>query len=326
MVRHYLAHGLRVASEMPLPLPEEPPVEDPDVRLRRVEPRVADDGSCLGLRLVATTSPGSRQQVDVWRTEARLRLDYPGSCAFEIHHDGSLIEAHPHQGAKPAEIADHFLSVPLACAALRSGRTPLHASAVIHGPHALGFAAPSGFGKSTIAAACLAQGASLAADDAVLLTRQEGSAFAQLGHRRLMCHPRVVAVLGIRDWPNQVVSAVRSDPSGRLALWLQREPGATTVSVRPLDALFILAPRLPSSSRSVRIHRVRPSRILALLGHQIHAASLFEPQERNRQLATLAGLAERTPIFELAFPDDLARIREHAGQVLRHIGELLGRG
>lgn len=191
----YLVHGLVIGSE--LELPELAPLPD-DAR------RIVDVSVRLGRLPSAVEAVGDFP--DFQRTDFGPMLVVPDAGRFLVSPRGEVT----------VEIADHadlallrlylFGSVMgLVCHQL--GLLPLHASAVALGKSAIAFCGPPGMGKSTLAAACVDAGASLVADDVLVVAIDPDNAvMARPGMPKMKLWRDALTALGRtaeglpRDW------------------------------------------------------------------------------------------------------------------------------
>lgn len=191
----YMVHGLMIGSELELPelapLGHDPRATiDVIIRLGRLPPEVR----------TCTEIP------DFQKTDHGPLLVLPGAGRFLVRPSSEVT----------IEIADNadlallrlflFGSVMgLVCHQL--GMLPLHASAVAVGDRAIAFCGPQGMGKSTLAAACIEAGASLVADDMlVVTTNPENAVMAKPGMPKVKLWRDAIDALGlpmdglVRDW------------------------------------------------------------------------------------------------------------------------------
>lgn len=172
----------------------------------------------------------------VWtRTTDALWFDPPGVARYRCTPEG--IEVTPIAGADLAHVDALLIATALPALLWLQGDIVLHAAAVVPpaSTHALAIAGPSGSGKSHLAAALLAQGARLVADDSIAV---RGSVCAGLaGGYHLGGH------LGARGGEDRafhpVSRACRSAPLGTLIV-LDDDPApcARLTGVAAVQALL----------------------------------------------------------------------------------------
>ncbi|TRZ87060.1 hypothetical protein D4R89_10230 [bacterium] len=235
--------------------------------------------------------------------------------------DGSRVRIHwnhsaPYTGAFWEDMSAWVIEAALGFAARLRGWPVLHGSVVVTDGRAIGLLGHKGVGKSTLAAAFLADGCPILADDHVAL-KQEGAGFiAQPGPPRLRLWPASLPVL-----------ATQADDLPRAYSFLEKRlvkltPDAGNPLKRhqdaplPLRALYILEPRDP-----VRIEtEIEPLPPAAAL----HQALVFRwsrvpitSEHAAAELGALARLTQTIPIRRVRRPDGLDTL----GQVVRAIRE-----
>lgn len=142
---HYVYSGLRVASELPLPEWEAFETRGPetaDVVIRQL------------VSAPATPSPPS----------ASFSFEVPGVAYYEVK-GGSEICVWPSEGADAREVRLYLLGSAWGALCYQRHLFVVHASAVEVGGQAVLFAAPSGHGKSSLAAWLGTRGYPLVSDD-----------------------------------------------------------------------------------------------------------------------------------------------------------------
>ncbi len=155
----YLYYGLRLASEVPLELvPRAGDLEaQTDVTLRLAPVPSELEDSIWSSPFVSVSAGG------------RVLVQVAGVGRFLIR-DGTEIAADLNPSVEPGEV-ETFVGGPIAAILLHQrGILPLQASAVRWGDRAIAIAGESGHGKSTLAAALVAQGAELLSDDVTAVT------------------------------------------------------------------------------------------------------------------------------------------------------------
>ena len=113
-----------------------------------------------------------------------------------------------------------------------NGLCPLHASAVTIAERVFAFTAPSGGGKSTLAAALVLRGLPLMCDDTLVLDMSATPPMALPGHKRLKLWPDAVELTGVT--PMELVS--QAYPK-----YFAHASGSDLAGLRPLAAIVALA-------------------------------------------------------------------------------------
>jgi hypothetical protein len=160
----------------------------------------------------------------------------------------------------------------------------LHASAVEVDAGVVAFVAPSGGGKSSLAAELCRRGYRIFCDDVLAIAP---------GSDGLVCHPgpAVMSVPSGDDLPMLLGANVLARSTDEDELWVELERAAT--APRPLSAVYLL----DRCADRRRVSKVRAPTVLDLLPHAI---SLPHGADRARSRFELFGsLAEQIPIFRL---------------------------
>ena len=127
----------------------------------------------LGPTLAASIDLSEEAQVRL--TSAGAEMDFPGVAHFRLDPHGGTIDVHPSAGSERLA-ALPLLGPVLAFWLHLRGELVLHASALAWDGAVYAFVGDKGAGKSTTAAALLAQGAALVTDDLLRLVASAGEA------------------------------------------------------------------------------------------------------------------------------------------------------
>lgn len=187
----------------------------------------------------------------------------------------------------------------------RLGIPMLHAAAVRMDAGAVGFLAHSGGGKSSLAAALLAAGASLLSDDLLPVEEHNGTFLARPGYPQMRMEPD-----SARHFLGTVEGlALVSPDDTKLHVPVAGFCGAAV----PLSALYVVERRpgppeiLPLPRRQAVIELVRHS----FSPYLVEAAGL-----QPRRLDLFTRLVRQVPVRRLCCPDGLERLPEVA-EILR---------
>ena len=176
--------------------------------------------------------------------------------------------------------------------------TTLHGSVVAVKGWAVGLLGVSGAGKSTLAAAFLAAGHAVLADDHLVAAPHEQGYWALPGAPQ------------VRLWPASLpVLDAEADASAR---WVDGEGkhhvaparGSHCADPLPLAAIYVLAPRDPARI-AVAIERLSPAAALNGLMNQRFCMTPLSPTYVADTLAALSALAQQTPVYLLYRPHGL---------------------
>lgn len=171
-LRFYSVYGERLASDLPLPELDEIPA-----------------GPARWTASVATTLPPMEGAVELGAeciygdVHARLirhahghRIVVEDTGTFDLSEDRTRITIVPLTGAWDDFVRAHLMGRVLATALHLDGLLPLHGSAVATAEGVIGFLAPKGYGKSSLALALTTAGAWLVSDDTLAIDVESGMA------------------------------------------------------------------------------------------------------------------------------------------------------
>jgi hypothetical protein len=301
------AFGLEIAAEFPLPglgrsgRPPQRRLACRAASAAEIDASWQKEGSRSAVEL---RYPDGRPFLDIRaHPEAGFRIHAPRYGLHLVSRDGTRVaSALPRNNPLGAQRLLFAQTLPLAAAL--QGLEPLHASAVALDGHALAFTAPSGTGKSSLAAHLVAAGAGFLTDDVLALERRDGGVVAHPGAARLNLAPAELSA---------TTRAGRARLGGRVG----RGDGKVVLEPRPgaparLAALY----RLSRGGSTTRVREHDPPEPLPIL------ASAFLPYLRTpgrlrNQLDVCEAVVTTVRSFELELPPALGA-REAAELVLEH--------
>jgi hypothetical protein len=176
---YYTAYNLRIASQFPLP--ELCPARSGG----DVEVRLDSTGPVIESRQISWQDPPSATAV----------FEFPGAGRFTVR-DGREVVVSPEPDADAPLLRLYVQGMMLAALLYQRGSFVLHASVVNVKGRAIAFTGPIGAGKSSIAAAFLAAGYGIAADDNAALDFNPTTPSVVAGFPTLKVYPAVAASLG----------------------------------------------------------------------------------------------------------------------------------
>lgn len=277
------AYGLTIVSALALP---ELPVAASDVHAD-VTIAAFDEPPVDGERYSLDMAPA-----EICFANESLRLRAVG---------GRLLEVHAHDLHDPA-VRQYVVGPGLAMILLQRGLTLLHASAVSIGGTGVAFAADSGVGKSTLAAALYTRGHALLTDD--LCAVDEGVVVPAMSLLKIA--ERSVAAL---EPPGELID-VETEGEHRMRFSVERV-SATSV---PLAAVYVV-----EDGDEISAERLRGSEaVLALVRHS-YWQEFVDASMRAVILRQSGALARVTRVYRLRRPRDLDRIVEVAAWIERHL-------
>lgn len=288
-------YGLTVSADFDLHLGrpvELAPGRASDVHFRR-GPVIADTTEPpAGAVLLRHELDADTHATFVRTADGGYLLRYAHACDFVVAANGRDVTLHPVEGVDPDFGTVLATGAVLAFLVMLRGHPVLHASAVQLGERALAFVGYSGMGKSTMAALVCGEGGRLVTDDVLRLDVDGEVARCRLGATELR----------LRKSASELAERFDDQP-GRRVTSDQRDalrPGEATDDLLPLAAVVVPQPRRDLDDVEVTRLRgmdalmtlVRYPRLLGLVDQQLHAV----------QLAGLADVVERVPVFVAAVP------------------------
>ena len=345
----YSVFGGRFRSD--LPFPELPPPDSrserdgdgrPTYTLRRAGPHPTGTGALLG-----EEDAGDAGRLRLFRADAGLRLVHDRTGTYDVHPERGLVEWHPLPGGTDDELVrTAVLGRVLPVLLHGRGLFLLHASGVSVNGRALGFAAPKGHGKSTVALAMATQGAGLIADDTLVLDLDE-PVRAWPGDRHLKVWDDAAKA---RELPLPARRPLASLSADRTASGEEKRkylltggdiPGLHWEEERlPLAALYFLVPTPAgngegadaggsgdrdgdgSATRRVRLSSVEAAPVLVSCAK---LAPLLHDSEASVLLERATRVAEHVPVYAIELPRDHSRLSGVCGDIRRwHDGPRVG--
>ena len=235
-----------------------------------------------------------------YATPLGFRLVYEDTGVFDVMEDGREIHWYRPVSADVEAGRLDVLGRVLALALHASGWLSLHGSAVALAEGAVGFLAPKGNGKSTLAFALMRAGAALMTDDTVVIGSGDPATV----------RPGVQSVRLFRDSANWLSAPTPiAGTSDVKATFGQLSEDARRLTRAPLAALYLLE-SVPAGTISEPLERQQiegPDAVLGLLG-QTKIGALLGGTEAPTVFAAVVGLAEGCPIYRLRVTRDYARL------------------
>lgn len=248
---------------------------------------------------------GGSEDFDIDDGVHRFHWSVLGSAA--IDPSGRVLLS-PH-GSAPQGILSHAVLGPL-CAhwILMQGRIALHANCVSIGQGLAAMVGPSGTGKSSLAGALVAAGASPFSDDVVSI--DPDTALVRYGACRIKLNPDVFERLGLQPLSVQEVYS----GSNKLSVEL---PRPDDISTRPLRAIYRIVDNVSDNALRFREIEGFPAAlgILTEVFRPRVARLAFGTEAMLRRCASLVG---KVRLFELTRPRALDRMGEVAQAVIVH--------
>ena len=290
----YVAYGLRISSEVLLPM------------LRK-----DDIGGTPDLTIVVDPSlPVPKDRSQEWGHATRREAIYfrPSVGSFRITN-GKAIAVRILEGSDLYELARVLLGIPMGCLLDQRGLRVMHASGVsIEGQAAL-FLGTSNSGKSTLAAQLLAGGYPVLTEDIAAIDCRESislvtPAFPWL---KLSCEAYKKIEL-----PERTLISLKTDGRGRFGYDLTEDQFCSTAT--PLKHCYLL-----EWGEQTEVERIPGSSALSRVIPQIFHPPSQNRKDRKGEFESLMTFIRRIPLYRLTRPKSFDRIEECNGLIERHM-------
>lgn len=187
-VSEHLLYGLIVASPEPLPAP----VVVSEIH----DVEIVESREPLSLEHPPRRSAFGYKRLD----DGSAFVEWLTAIQFTISRDGRLVTFFASAQSDRRLVFDFLVAQVMSVALLQRGIETLHATAVEFDGRAIALVGDCGFGKSTLAAACMQAGARLVTDDLLVLDRAPDGFRVLPGAQRIKLTPDVAALtIGERD-------------------------------------------------------------------------------------------------------------------------------
>lgn len=246
--------------------------------------------------------------------------------------EGNLLEFIFDQGGKSIRIRQSYpawqntmflLLNPAMAASLHLQKIPvLHASSLVRAGVSFLLAGVSNAGKSSLAAALLAEGLAFHSDDMAAFSLKDGRPVIQAGYPRLKITPLVADALGWKT--SDLLNIFFREPEYE-EKWVDMSRIGKGFFDRPapLGAIFVLSGR----SRELNVPQIdilpAGQAALTLARHLYGYPWLQKPDASTIMLC--ARIANSTTVFGLRLPEGLQSLRSSARFLIREIDEIMGR-
>ena len=297
--RYYMVHGLRIASELELPIPEiksELFSNKVDVRFevgRIPSMRFKVLGSRFGFRIGAKETAFEIQQLSRFLVSGGNRV---------------IVDAAT--DANPSAVCLFLLGGAMGALMHQRGLMPLHGSAVVIRKHGVAFLGPSGRGKSTLAAAFSRGGYPLLSDDHVVLSRGHNGQY-MIPPGFPLIRLKSLAVLANSNL-TQVFTVPEIDEK-----WAVPLPGRFIGNAVPLRAIYFLEWYRRKSPEVGDLHKFDA---LIRLRRDVALPFFVDIKRREAKFFSWAlALLEQVPAYALRRPRSLDRMDELIAIVDKHV-------
>lgn len=295
MSNTYAVFGLVLRSNRPLPALTPVDAARADVQIEfaegspELDPIAAETTADVGSQSAHTTADGGRVH--------RL-ASHGGERAWtmRVSGDGARIDVAWRGPVPPRDVVTLALNTGLPTALRLRGVPLLHGCAIGAGRGALVVSGASGAGKSSLAAAAVAAGCGLVADDVAALDARAGGVFVHVGPRQMRMNPDVARLFAADPKRLEPVLVTPGVPNKLVASLPPEDPRP-----RGVGAIFVLSER----AAEPRIERLRPRDALPLILRNAFADYAVAPSLRAALLPFWTRLAQEVPVHLVAPPDRL---------------------
>ena len=302
----YRMYGLRVASEIPLPI--EPTGRGPaDLTVTWGAAAPIPPASPPG-EVIAQESDVERPSYTVTAGPDGYLLRFHGACDAAISADLRIVECRPDPTFDRSIVPILLAGTVAAFVLSESGYLVLHASVVSVGTTTLGFVGPSGSGKSTIAALCCAAGAAVLSDDLLALDWR-GTPRCVGGWPELRLRHQAADIADLL--PAAMTTRITAD--GRLAVRDRSDAADDPM----LSALVV--PRLGPPETDFDVSRLTGAHALGVVLAAARIEGWRRPTDLRRQFEASAVFARDVPVLVADIPWGLPFSAETARTLLTHV-------
>ena len=240
--------------------------------------------------------------------EGSAYVRWPDLFEFLVSPDGRRIAYNPLSESSVLALETYLLSMVLSYALLKLGYEVLHATAVIVDGEALALLGPSGYGKSTLAAAFLSAGYPVLTDDLLVLMETPKGMMVPPGLPRIKLFPETAA----RLLPFPVAGEPMNPLTNKLVIPLS-EPHFWPAPA-PLRAVYRLSdPGAARPASKVRIARMPVKTAFIQLLAGTFNTRLLEPTRLKRHFEGASRLLTKISVRSLSFQhnfEDVPAVRD----------------
>lgn len=310
----YEAFGLRIRSEIALPIPPLQADTCADVTIRRAS--VGDSlPAAIGQSLAVVTCGHGTVYSSRHTTELGTLIFSHQVGSILIHPDHQTVTVFPADGEVNPEYLGLFLASQVAIFLRSRDRTPvLHCSAIISGDGAAAFLGDQGQGKSSTAASFLHHGATLLTDDALPVDIRDGHVFGVPG-------PAIMKL-----WDASVEHALHLDrPLPSLFEGTPKKLFQLDQSFRmadrptPLKAIYLLDRRDDDDLAPVEISPLRKADAIGALMRHTSRTLLLIPSEVPALFAAYAKTVQLVAVKRLTYRSGFDRLELLQAAVLEDL-------
>ena len=308
----YRAYGVRIESDIPLPLPIASDSRDAIADVAFVEGRDRDFSAFPPL------STSSETFVCDHVSGFGTYLRWPRFYEFNVTDDGSKVACRPLQGCDASVFQNFLFGQVLAAALVRQGLEPLHAASVVVDDVAIAFLGDCAYGKSTLLASFAHAGYPALTDDMLIVTPRGSDLHAMPGFGR------------VKLMPDSAERFLHGDVGSRLTPLTDKRSFTLDGSrhehiSRPLRLLYILpTPGERDHARSIAIHSVPRVEVVRDVVKNTFSAHSLDRARLARQFEHAVVIASRVDVFRLQYPAGLDYVPAVREAIVDHTHRIVG--
>jgi hypothetical protein len=312
MTSSYLAYGLRLRSDVPIPGLSPTQTAEVDVAVWFTEQWIFDDvtNETADPFFPESWEDDSREPtLKAWRLAKNFgyRLKYCDGIEFIIDASGAEIWCCCPAAMTIEDVVVYLLGPVLGFVLRLRGRTCLHASVVCIDDQAVALVGPGGSGKSTTAAAFVQLGWPILTDDVAAITFEESAFFIQPAYPHVRLWPKSVMMLfGHAEALPRLVPVGTWD---KCYLDLVNKPELFQTTQLPLRAVYVLGER-SETNRTASIEVLSQAEGMMALIANTYANYLLSRSLRGEEFRVLTSIVGATPIKKITPNSDLNRLPE----------------
>jgi hypothetical protein len=260
----------------------------------------------------------------MWRTAGWFCIEYPRSAIhvlrFYISMDGSKVVSSKSAAIPDSDVDSFILGPILGCVLRLRGRVCLHASVLESDGKAFAMLGHKGAGKSTTAAALLAAGARLIADDVAVIHKNEAGQFTVYpGYAGIRLMPDALSKFGLNQGDYQQVVSSSDKRIIPLAIAQvdnqSRQGWAFQSQAGQLAAIYILNKRRLDLKHTQITTISKPQACMELIPHS-YARRAVSKVQQHQEFAFMAQLSRHIPVKSVDRPDNLSCLPKIATDLL----------
>jgi len=259
----------------------------------------------LIIELGALSHYGAAMDFAVTEKEGAI-LRIPEVASFHVHAAGDRVTLQIEANADPLDVRAYLYGSVLALLCYKRGLFPLHGSSVLLNDAAIILSGPSGFGKSTLAAALARRGHPLLCDDVCAIDmKTSGQPLLRPAFPRVKLLPDVIAKVQLEAAVTYTLAELGTKGHFGMASF----PSAAVVShAVPVAAIYALD--LPAGD-AVERTLLTGKAAFVFLDSQTHRGGMGRELGLHVQLFRhIVALASSVPVYRLQRPSALERLDE----------------